>query len=92
LYAEQLERATKLIGRERLLVLVSEDMFVDPSGTTSRALEFVGATPHVINRVGQNDMAFESESMDEDTKGMLTQRFAAPNAELADFLGRELPW
>lgn len=92
LYAEQLERATKLIGRERLLVLVSEDMFVDPSGTTSRALEFVGATPHVINRVGQNDMAFESESMDEDTKSMLTQRFAAPNAELADFLGRELPW
>jgi sulfotransferase family protein len=92
LYADQLKRATKLIGRERLLVLVSEDMFADPSGTTSQALEFVGATPHINDRVGQNDMAFESESMDEHTKGMLMEKFAEPNAELAEFLGRDLPW
>jgi hypothetical protein len=92
LYADQLKRATKLIGPERLLVLVSEDMFADASGTISRALEFVGATPRVNDRVGQNDMAFESESMDEQTKSMLTQKFAEPNAELAEFLGRELPW
>jgi hypothetical protein len=92
LYADQLKRATKVIGRERLLVLVSEDMFADPSGTTSRALEFVGATPRAIKRVGHNDMAFESGSMDEDTKSMLMKKFAEPNAELAEFLGRELPW
>ena len=92
LYADQLKRATTLIGRERLLVLVSEDMFDDPSGATARALDFVGATPHVNDRVGHNDMAFESESMDEHTKSMLTGKFAEPNAELAEFLGRELPW
>ena len=92
LYADQLRRATKLIGRERLLVLVSEEMFADPTGTTSLALDFVGATPHSTDRVGHNDMAFESESMDEETEGMLMEKFAEPNAELAEFLGRELPW
>lgn len=92
LYAEQLKRATKLIGRERLLVLVSEEMFADPSGATSLALDFVGATPHSTDRVGNNDMAFESESMDEHTSGMLMEKFAEPNAELAQFLGRALPW
>jgi hypothetical protein len=92
MYADQLKRATTEIGPERLLVLVSEDMFTDPSGAITRALDFVGATPHVNNRVGQNDMAFESESMDQHTKSMLTKKFAEPNAELAEFLGRELPW
>jgi hypothetical protein len=92
LYADQLKRATKLIGRERLLVLVSEEMFADPSGATSLALEFVGATPRVNDGVGQNDMAFESESMDEHTMRMLMEKFAEPNAELAEFLGRQLPW
>ena len=92
LYADQLKRAAGLIGRERLLVLISEEMFADPVAATSAALEFVGASPHSIATVGANDMAFQSEPMSAETNSMLRARFAAPNAELADFLGRELPW
>jgi hypothetical protein len=92
LYADQLKRAAALIGRERLLVLISEEMFADPIAARSASLEFVGATPHAINEVGSNDMAFESQPMNADTNETLRKQFAGPNAELAAFLGRELPW
>jgi hypothetical protein len=92
LYAEQLKRAVGLIGRERLLVLVSEEMFADPKAATSSALDFVGATPREISHVGANDMAFQAAPMDAATEAMLRERFSEPNAELADFLGRTLPW
>jgi Sulfotransferase domain len=92
LYADQLERAAALIGRERLLVLISEEMFADPVAATFAALDFVGATRQPINGVGANDMSFESEPMNAETWSMLRERFAGPNAELATFLGRELPW
>ena len=92
LYAEQLKRAAALIGRERLLVLISEEMFGDPLAATSAALDFVGATPHALQAAGENDMAFQSEPMDDHTSSMLRKQFSEPNAELAEFLGRELPW
>jgi hypothetical protein len=92
LYADQLKRAADLIGRERLLVLVSEEMFADPIAATSTALSFVGATPRPIGAAGANDMAFTSDPMDPETNSMLREQFAGPNAELADFLGRPLPW
>ena len=37
-------------------------------------------------------MAFESGPMNAQTKDRLEEQFAGPNAELAEFLGRELPW
>ena len=92
LYAEQLKRAVQLIGRERLLVLISEEMFADPVAATATALDFVGASPHAIDGVGHNDMAFMSEAMDEETEATLRKFFTEPNGELADFLDRELPW
>ena len=92
LYAQQLQRAAALIGRDRLLVLISEEMFADPLAATSDALDFVGASPHSITTVGANDMAFESAPMSPETSSMLRDRFAGPNAELAEFLGRDLPW
>jgi hypothetical protein len=92
LYAEQLKRAAALIGRERLLVLISEEMFAEPKRATSTALDFVGATPREIGNVGANDMAFQSAPMDASTASMLRERFAEPNAELQNFLGRRLPW
>jgi hypothetical protein len=92
LYADQLKRAAGLIGRERMLVLISEEMFAEPTNATSAALEFVGARPHTIDAVGANDMAFMSEPVDAQTSSMLRERFTEPNAELADFLGRALPW
>jgi hypothetical protein len=92
LYADQLKRAASLIGRERLLVLISEEMFADPKVATSTALDFVGATPREISHVGANDMAFESAPMEATTSTMLGERFVEPNADLAEFLGRPLPW
>lgn len=92
LYADQLKRAEALIGRDRLLVLISEEMFADPVAARSAALDFVGATPITIDAAGANDMAFKSEPMNAHTNTMLRERFAAPNAELAEYLGRELPW
>jgi hypothetical protein len=92
LYVDQIKRAAEVIGRERLLILISEEMFDDPVSTLSVALEFAGASPHTINEVGANDMAFESRPMNAQTKETLEKQFAGPNAELAEFLGRDLPW
>ncbi|HEY0518893.1 MAG TPA: sulfotransferase domain-containing protein [Ilumatobacteraceae bacterium] len=92
LYAQQLKRAADLIGRDRLLILISEEMFLDPIAARSAALEFVGAEPLDIASVGDNDMAFRSEPMEASTEKALREQFAAPNAELAEFLGRDLPW
>jgi hypothetical protein len=92
LYADQLKRAAAMIGRDKLLVLISEEMFTDPVAARTAALEFVGATPHALDGVSTNDMAFMSEPMEEETEAVLRKNFAEPNAELAEFLQRDLPW
>ena len=92
LYADQLERAAALIGRERLLVLISEEMFADPVAATSAALDFVGATRQPINGVGANDMSFESEPMDAETGACCASGSPGRTRSSPTFLGRELPW
>ena len=92
LYADQLRRAAALVGRERLLVLFSEEMFEDPIGVTRAALDFVGARSAPISESGPNDMSFHSEPMQPQTRKRLGALFADPNADLAEFLGRPLPW
>lgn len=92
LYADQLERAADLLGRDRICVLVSEEMFLDPQATVRAALDFIGAAPWDVPPASHNDMAFEKAPMLASTEEMLREYYRAPNARLERFLGRELPW
>jgi hypothetical protein len=90
-YAEQLERWLAVFPRERLLVLPSEDLLLEPERTHTRVLEFLGAEPH---RLGSYPRVFERHyaPMKPETRAGLVEEFAEPNRRLYELLGRELGW
>jgi len=90
-YAEQLERWFESFPRDRLLVLLTDELAADPSGTYGRVLEFLGVEardlpsyPRIFER--------EYEQMAAETRARLERSFEEPNRRLASLLGRELPW
>jgi hypothetical protein len=91
LYAEQLERWLAVFPRERLLVLLNEDLSDHPARTYSEVLSFLGAPPHALEAFPR---IFDREYADmaPETLRLLEDRFAEPNRRLARLLGRDLPW
>jgi Sulfotransferase domain len=90
-YAEQLERWFAAFPREQLLVLLTDDLAADTAGTYARTLEFLGAEQRELDsypRIFERDYG----EMDPATRRDLKQRFVEPNRQLAELLGRELPW
>ena len=90
-YAEQLERWFTAFPRERLLVLLTDDLARDTAGTYRRVLEFLGVGARDLDdypRIFERDYG----AMDPGTRVELEREFAEPNARLAELLGRELPW
>ena len=90
-YAEQLERWFASFPRDRLLVLLTDELAADTGGTYRRVLDFLG--------VDGSDLAsypriFEREygEMNPETRARLEEQFAEPNRRLASLLGRDLPW
>jgi Sulfotransferase domain len=90
-YAEQLERWYAAFPRERVLVLLTDDLASDTAGTYRRTLDFLGVSERALESYPR---IFEREygEMDQGTRARLEQEFAEPNRRLADLLGRELPW
>ena len=91
LYAEQLDRWLAAFPRERLLILASEELFADPSGTYGRVLEFLGAEPFELESYPPV-FSREYEPMHVGTRAELARRYAEPNARLRELLGRNLGW
>jgi hypothetical protein len=89
-YAEQLERWLALFPREQLLLLLTDELGADPTGTYGRVLRFLGVAPHDL---GAYPRIFEREyaPMQPETRARLGGSFAEPNRRLAELLGRELP-
>jgi hypothetical protein len=90
-YAEQLERWLAVFPRQQLLVVPSEDLSDDPSGTHARVLEFLGAPPH---RLEAYPRVYERryEPMEPATRDRLAAEFEEPNRRLYELLGRDLGW
>jgi hypothetical protein len=91
LYAEQLERWFAALPPERVLVLVSEELFADPSGTYARVLDFLGAAPHELDSYPPV-FSREYGEMRPETRRSLEERYAEPNRRLVELLGRGLDW
>ena len=90
-YAEQLERWLQVFPRERLLVVVSEELAGDPGAAYARVLEFVGAPAHTLReypRVYRQEYA----EMRHETRRRLAELFSEPNRRLYELLGRDLGW
>jgi hypothetical protein len=91
-YAEQLERWFGCYPRSQALVLFSDDLYRDPSGTHRRALEFLGlpaapldAYPRYTRRAGDTRIS-------EHARRRLATELGPHNRRLAALLGREPGW
>jgi Sulfotransferase domain len=90
-YAEQLERWYAAFPRERLLVLLTEELAQDPGATYRRVLDFLGLERHALDaypRIFER----EYEQMHTDTRAELEASFAESNRRLQTLLGHDLPW
>jgi hypothetical protein len=90
-YAEQVERWLAHVPRERLLIIPSEDLLLEPERAHARVLEFLGAPPH---RLESYPRVFERqyEPMRPDTRAQLASEFDESNRRLYELLGRDLGW
>ncbi len=91
IYAPQLRRWFDAVGRDRVKVIISEDMYRDPQPVMDDMSLFLGIEARPIPDFKQHNYR-PSEPMREDTKAELREFYTPHNAELAELLGRELPW
>jgi hypothetical protein len=91
LYAGQLERWLAHFPREQLLVLRTEDMLERPGDVYAETLAFLGLR-------SWQPVGFEPRNVgsyapvDPAVRAGLEQRYAEPNARLAELLGRDFGW
>jgi hypothetical protein len=91
LYAEQLERWLEHFGRERLLVLRTENLLARPAQTYSETLAFLGLRDWELDDFPEHNKKPYS-AIDPSVRAMLEERYAEPNARLAELLGWERTW
>jgi hypothetical protein len=93
-YAPQLERWFSAVGKDRLLVLVSEEFFADPL-MSFRGVERFLDLPHWEN-VGPITARYApglaTNEMSDETRERLRSSFAPKIRRTEELLGRELPW
>ena len=90
LYAEQIRRWRAAVG-DRLLVLLSEDLFTRPDHTIRTVLDFVGLDPWEGEGFEAHGARREDAvAVPAPVRRRLQEHFAAPNRELAALLDRDL--
>ena len=93
-YAEQLRAWLEHYPREQLHVMVAEELFARPAPVWRAAVEFLGLAPaapppFVVHNPGG---VAGDDGMDPACRARLTETFAGSDADLAELLGRSLPW
>jgi hypothetical protein len=95
IYAEQLERWHGHFDREQLLVLRSEDLFVNPTGTLECVYEFLGLPKHDLDTTAalnkRNEGGYE-QPMNPITRRQLEEYFEPHNQRLYEYLGEDFGW
>lgn len=93
LYLEQVQRCHQLVGRERVLVLRSEDLYQRSGDVLPRVFDYLGLDPPESIQAGSNDMAAASTSrLDKRTEAGLRDFFRPHNERLYEYLGWEEVW
>jgi hypothetical protein len=92
-YAASLERWIRRFGRDRLLVLFSEEYYADPLASLRQVTDFLGVAPH-----GEVDLSVRNAAQrgggdrDAEVRDQLAARFAPDVAALETLVGRRPPW
>jgi hypothetical protein len=90
-YGRQLERWRSAFPPERILVLVSEELFADPRGTFGRVTSFLGIEdrdPGLLPRLN----ASSAGSLRPETRERLWERLAPEASAVAELIGRDPGW
>ena len=90
-YAPQLQRWFDAVGRERVLVVVSERMYADPVSTMNDVFAHLGIDPWPVPAEEHHNNR-PAPKIDPAVAEELRAYYAPHNAALADLLGVELPW
>jgi len=91
-YADLLPPWLERFGRDRVLVLVSEELYADPAGTYAAAVAFLDLSPHGLASYPAYNYREPTERMRETTRAELEAFYAPENRRLEALLGRDLPW
>jgi hypothetical protein len=92
-YLEQLRPWMERFGRERFLVLRSEDFYADVAGTYGRVLEFLSLPPfEPDSRRRHAVVAVRTPALAQATRERLAEYYAPHNRALEEYLGMDLGW
>jgi len=89
-YADQLEALEKVFGRDRILVIDSDDFFANPGPAYDQVLNFLGLPGHTPDFTPQN--ARPRSPMPEQIRAELEEHYRPHDERLAAWLGREPSW
>jgi hypothetical protein len=91
IYDVQLRRYIETFGRDRLHVMLFEELLADPAGELDRAFGFLGVSPARVNTEKVLNAGHQIEVAPA-VRQRLAERFAPANSRLEDLLDRSLPW
>lgn len=91
-YVTQLRRYLEHFPREQLHVIMAEDFFAEPAHEFNRLTDFLGLDRYTPSGGFPQQNARPSAPMDSAVRAGLVEHYRPFNAELADLLGRPLPW
>lgn len=90
-YLDMLPRWLELFGRERFYIAASEEFYADPGRVVNEVWSFLGLPTRDL-RSRRRHNYHPAPDLPADIRRRLRQEFAAHNRDLADLLGRRLPW
>ena len=88
-YAEQLAEFVRHVPRERLLVLIAEDLANDPQAVYQRTLEFL-RLPDFAPPVHEHRNRSSGSSLSDRTRAKLVEHYRPHNRRLYEWLGDDL--
>jgi hypothetical protein len=90
-YLEQLTRIEQLVGRDRMLVIDSDQFFADPIPAWDQVTGFLGLSRTMTPHFEQHN-ARPRSPMPESLRARLQEGFSADDDGLAEWLGRPPSW
>ncbi|MCP4308159.1 MAG: sulfotransferase domain-containing protein [bacterium] len=90
-YIKEVRSMLESFGRDRVLILSSEQLFSDPGPACSRIFEFLEVPPWVPDGFPHMNPTADT-SVPESVRKYLADAYAESNAELFALLGERFPW
>jgi hypothetical protein len=91
-YIDQLLRWEQAVGRDRIQVLVSEEMFLQTARAFAEVCNFLGLQPASHIQFENINPNAREATLSTETASALEEYYRDCNSRLFDWLGRKLPW